>query len=69
MKPDISATARVRLVIEVPTSCWGIDCTVEQIMDQASREATIAVQNMIAKAGGRIIGEPEVIATIGIRRS
>lgn len=67
-KNDITATARVRITIEVPTSNWGKDCTVEQIMNQAEREASNAVQNYISsKQGWRIVGEPEVVATFGVR--
>ena len=67
-KKDITATARVRVTIEVPTSNWSKDCTVEQIMNQAEREASNAVQNHIgSKQGWRIVGEPEVVATFGVR--
>lgn len=64
----ITATARVRVTIEVPTSNWGKDCTVEQIMTQAEKEAANAVQNHISsKQGWRVVGEPEVVATFGTR--
>ena len=67
-KNNIVASARVRITVEVPTSNWGKDCSVEQIMDQAGREASNAVRNHIeCKGGWKIVGEPEVVACIGVR--
>lgn len=64
----ITATARVLVTIEVPTSKWGKDCTVEQIINQAEKEAVNAVQNHIqSKPGWRVVGEPKVVAAFGTR--
>ena len=65
MDKDIRATARVRVLIEIPVGSWSEDCKVSQVMDQASKQVSQTIHSMIGKIGGKIIGEPEVIATIG----
>lgn len=61
----ITGSARVQVVIEVPTSTWGDDCPLAQVYKQARDEAINHVGRMIAKEHGvRIVGEPIIIATI-----
>jgi len=61
----VKATAKVQVIIEVDTSSWGKDCTVNQILRQASEEAVNKVRRMIETNNARIVGDPVVIATIG----
>ncbi len=67
------ASATVQVTIEVPTSSWGPDCTVDQVFRQAREEAIGAVRNMIHKTDNdrrmKIIGEPVVkMATYEVTR-
>lgn len=39
MQPDTS-WVRVELAVEVQCGAWGPDCTIEQAVNQATREAT-----------------------------
>lgn len=66
---NITGTARVRVVVEVDTSSWGQNCTVAQILRQASEEGVANVRRMVTDGGGRIIGTPEVITSIGTWKS
>ena len=58
----LQATARVRIVIEVDAGAWGDDCTVQQINEQAGRDAVLRIQSAMRNQALRIIGEPHVTA-------
>lgn len=62
-----SATAKVQVTLEIDAgSSWGKDCTVAQVMDQASRESLqrLTATLQAAKTRVRIVGEPKVIAVL-----
>lgn len=62
-----SATARVQVVIEIDAgTSWGPACTVEQVRDQAGREAVARLVRIIAdsEANATVIGAPKVIAVM-----
>jgi hypothetical protein len=69
MSKMAAAVARVRVVVEVPASSWGSDCSVQQVFDQASREASARIAKLIQEhlPGARVIGEPEVTAVMARR--
>ena len=62
----ISATARIQVTVEVDGGTWGSECSMEQVFDQAKKEASIGVQSAIQKSypRGRVIGEPIVLAIL-----
>jgi len=62
----------VTLTVEVAVgSSWGKDCTIEQVYDQAAREAIGRLNSMATKYGPhhgmKIIGEPKVDAVLSTR--
>lgn len=65
---NVIATARVRLVVDVECGSWGNDCTLQQVEEQAGREARTRLANQLGKGQskpiGVIIGEPEVFAVM-----
>lgn len=64
-KYPCSVTARVVFTVEMPAgSNWGTQCTVEQIHKQAGQETKNHLENILRKHGGKIIGEPKVIAVL-----
>jgi hypothetical protein len=65
----VVAVARVRVTVEVTRGSWGDDCKLEQVFDQAGREAAADIQNLIAKAGARVVGEPVVEAVLARKES
>jgi hypothetical protein len=65
----LTTITRVRVTVEVSAGSYGADCTISQIVEQASREASNAVLNACnhRASGGntlqaRVIGEPVVLA-------
>lgn len=65
----VSATAQVRFIVEMPAgSSWGTTCPVDQIFRQAGRETASKLSQIIREHGGKIIGEPEVIAVLCNRK-
>jgi hypothetical protein len=65
---EVIAKAKVQITVEVCTSTWGKGCPVEQVFEQASREAEATVTRMIAnQPSARIVGKPKVMAIIGER--
>jgi hypothetical protein len=66
---QVVAVARVRLTVEIVRGSWGADCKLDQVFDQAGREAASAVQNLITAAGARVVGEPIVEAVITRKES
>jgi hypothetical protein len=65
MSKKVSASARVQVTVEFTAVSWGSDCSVQQVFDQAGREIVSKVHSLIAEKGGRVIGEPRVIAVMG----
>ena len=66
----VQATARVPIIIEVECrSCWGGDCTADQIHKQAAAEALDAVKFALQEAPQRQritvkeVGRPVVMMT------
>jgi len=51
MKPDTSY-AVVELTVEVEAHSWGPDYTIEQAVDQATREATDKLRKALSPNGG-----------------
>jgi hypothetical protein len=65
---EVIAKAKVQITVEVCTSTWEKGCPVEQVFEQASREAEASVTRMIVNhPGARIVGKPKVTAIIGER--
>ncbi len=60
-----TATARVTVTLEIPVGSWGPDCSLEQIVNQATKDATArALQGCTHFS--RVIGTPEV--TVGFAK-
>ena len=58
---DIQATARVKATVTFKLGQpWGNECTVGQILTQATREATEKLQQVLSKTGVRATGPIEV---------
>lgn len=51
MKPDLSY-AVVEITVEIQTQAWGPECTIEQAVDQATRDATDKLRNALSQHGG-----------------
>lgn len=57
--------ARVRCTIEAPVGTWGGGMTdVDALVEQVRREGKDIVERLAASAGGRMIGEPEVVLVV-----
>lgn len=60
----MSATARVKVVLEVSVSdSWGEDCKVDQIRRQATESAMRIIGNLQTQLV-KIVGTPEVTAVL-----
>lgn len=58
----LGATARVRLVLDIPTGqSWGRDCTASQIHAQAVEHALGVIRNKLPHQGVTVVGDPKVI--------
>lgn len=64
----VTASARVQLTVEFDANSWSEDCKLDQVFDQASAGVKMKVQRLIAEEGGRIIGEPTVVAVLVERK-
>lgn len=70
------ATAKVRVTLEIDVgSSWGNECKLDQIFDQASKEALGLLNHMIAEYKDeylinriKLVGKPEVDAIIVPKR-
>lgn len=63
---SISGKARITLSIEVVlSSTWDGDCTLQQIHDQAKREALEVVRRACEEEDIEILGEPRFVTFIG----
>lgn len=61
----LTCTTRVRLVIDVRGSGpYGMEWKLADLMKQSREETTQGVMTLLQRMGVRVIGEPEVIATI-----
>jgi len=65
---NVTQRARARVLVTVEIDLrdnWGADCTVGQVLDQASREARSHVARLFEKElSCRVIGETEVTVFI-----
>lgn len=70
MDKKVKATARVQLTVEVSLSQpWGGECNIDQLYDQAARQATEYLARQLRRVEGdgnamRIVGEPRVTGVI-----
>lgn len=65
MARGVIAHARVTLTIEVPASgCWGAGTALDQVYRQAGEETKRLIEDMLTKRGGKVIGEPKVVAVM-----
>lgn len=63
----IRGMARVQIIIEIPCSVWGGDCSIQQLHDQAASEARGRVIKAISEMGVlgmKIIGDPKVVGVL-----
>ena len=63
MANSSNATARIQITVELSASAWRSDCTVQQIYEQAGREAVNKLGSLL-QGEARIIGDPKVIAVL-----
>jgi hypothetical protein len=64
-----SVVAKVTVSVEIPSgSCWGPDCTMKQIHDQAVTGALGKLRKALTETGIRIVGEPLVTAILADER-
>ena len=56
----ISTQSYVQVMIQIPTGVYGKECTMAQIIDQASREGRNAALALV-NGKGKVIGEPKVV--------
>ena len=62
---NVKATAKVKVTLEVSGGSWGRECSLDQVFEQASKEALITVNRVIGNSHIiRIVGEPEVTGII-----
>jgi hypothetical protein len=64
-----SVSARVTITLEIPVkSCWGPDCTMKQITEQAKEDVKGMLRNSKEPMmfGSRIIGSPKVTAILAM---
>ena len=61
---NVSARARVRILVEVPASVWGGDCKLEQLYTQAAESALQTLSNALKNSQITIIDTPRVIGVI-----
>jgi len=70
MNGKVTAKARVQIIVEIETSAWGGDCTLEQMYKQAAEDGLNKLRSLRYFHGGEvkepllIIGEPKVIGII-----
>jgi hypothetical protein len=76
MEPRVKATARVRVVIDLPVGdTWGSDCSVAQVQEQARQSALGILRGndglkpstlgqLLDTGKARIVGEPDVTAIL-----
>lgn len=68
-KPELFATARVSLTVEVDAASWQISSSAEQIFKAAGDEAENRLNILFQKERGiRIIGKPSVTLVTGVRK-
>jgi len=60
----MSATARIRVEVEVTVGSWSEAATFAETKDQVKREGLQIIRNALAEKGGRIIGEPKCLFVI-----
>ena len=63
MKPDL-AYAVVEITVEVKAQNWGPECTVEQAVEQATREATDKLRNVLSKDNGMRVLKAKAVRVI-----
>lgn len=59
----ITTQSVVRIEIEVRTGTYGSESTMDQIIQQASKEGVAIATRLLAegKVAGRVVGEPKVL--------
>jgi hypothetical protein len=63
----VSATVRVRVVVEVPVrGTWGADCTVAQVQRQGIEEATNVLRRVAGSSGIRFVRVESCDMTVSI---
>lgn len=62
----VSATARIQVTVEISGGSWESDCGMEQLFEQAAKEARIGIQNVVQKMypNVQVIGDPIVLAIL-----
>ena len=61
MSNKISVRTRVRLTIEIDGGAYGADWKIQDLHNQAGREAAQMVRNAFRQDGVKLIGEPVVV--------
>lgn len=51
------------MTLEIPAEgCWGSDCNISQVYDQATQDILRLLQCEAPRRGWKLIGEPKVVA-------
>lgn len=62
------ATARVKLTLDVRVNgTWGRDCSIGQLVEQATKAAINIIHNELKHSDANIIGTPEVTMVTHIK--
>jgi hypothetical protein len=68
-EPELFATARVSIVVEVDAASWQVSSSAEQIFKAAGEEAKNRLLILFQKERGiRVIGDPSVTLVTGVRK-
>lgn len=68
-KPELFATARVSLTVEIDAASWQIASSAEQIFNAAAQEAQNRLEILFQKERGiRVVGKPVVTLVTGVRK-
>jgi len=64
LNPEARAVVELRVEVQLGAR-WGAACTVQQVLDQAAREAESTVRARLKDVSGvRVVGGPRVVTVV-----